>query len=58
MPDRDTLGVESESGPELLEQLTGHAVAMLPGKTRAFIDFVVETFKREGHAKRFAGSLG
>ena len=31
---------------------------LLPGKTRAFIDFVVEAFKREGYAQRFAGSLG
>lgn len=31
---------------------------LLPGKTRAFIDFVVEAFKREHLAERFAGSLG
>lgn len=31
---------------------------LLPGKTRAFIDFVVEAFEREHLAKRFAGSLG
>jgi DNA-binding transcriptional LysR family regulator len=32
--------------------------ALLPGKTRAFIDFVVEAFKRERLAQRFAGSAG
>lgn len=31
---------------------------LLPGKTRAFIDFVVEAFKVEAYARRFAGSLG
>lgn len=31
---------------------------LLPGKTRAFIDFVTETFARERVAERFAGSLG
>ena len=31
---------------------------MLPGKTRAFIDHVVEAFRRERLAQRFAGSLG
>jgi DNA-binding transcriptional LysR family regulator len=31
---------------------------LMPAKTRAFIDFVVEAFKRERLAERFAGSLG
>lgn len=31
---------------------------LMPGKTRAFIDFVVETFRRERLAERFAGSIG
>lgn len=31
---------------------------LLPAKTRAFIDFIVEAFKRERLAERFAGSLG
>lgn len=31
---------------------------LLPGKTRAFIDFVAEHFRRERLAERFAGSLG
>ncbi|MBY5446730.1 LysR family transcriptional regulator [Rhizobium leguminosarum] len=30
---------------------------LLPSKTRAFIDFVVEHFETEGYPKRFAGSL-
>jgi DNA-binding transcriptional LysR family regulator len=29
--------------------------ALLPAKTRAFIDFVVEAFRRERLAERFAG---
>jgi DNA-binding transcriptional LysR family regulator len=32
--------------------------SLLPGKTRAFIDFVIEAFVREDYARRFAGSLG
>ncbi len=31
---------------------------LLPAKTRAFIDFIVEAFRRERLAERFAGSLG
>ncbi|MBB3387106.1 MULTISPECIES: LysR family transcriptional regulator [unclassified Rhizobium] len=31
---------------------------LLPAKTRAFIDFVVEWFQRERYPERFAGSLG
>lgn len=30
---------------------------LLPGKTRAFIDFVAEVFERDDHARRFSGSL-
>ena len=32
--------------------------ALLPAKTRAFVDFVAETFRRDRLAERFAGSLG
>ena len=32
--------------------------ALLPAKTRVFIDFVVEWFQRERYPERFAGSLG
>jgi DNA-binding transcriptional LysR family regulator len=31
---------------------------LLPGKTRVFVDWIAETFKRERLAARFAGSLG
>jgi hypothetical protein len=31
---------------------------LLPAKTRAFVAFVVEAFKRDRLAKRFAGNLG
>lgn len=31
---------------------------LLPAKTRVFIDFVVEHFRKERLAERFAGSLG
>ncbi|WP_046113552.1 LysR family transcriptional regulator [Aquincola tertiaricarbonis] len=31
---------------------------LLPGKTRAFIDHVVEAFRQQDLARRFAGSLG
>ena len=32
--------------------------ALLPSKTRVFVDFVVQAFKRDRLAERFAGSLG
>jgi len=32
--------------------------SLLPAKTRAFIDFIAEAFKRDRLAERFAGSLG
>ncbi|MFM0027224.1 LysR substrate-binding domain-containing protein [Paraburkholderia madseniana] len=32
--------------------------ALLPAKTRVFVDFVVEAFERERLAERFAGSIG
>jgi DNA-binding transcriptional LysR family regulator len=31
---------------------------LLPAKTRVFVDFVAEAFRRERLAERFAGSLG
>jgi DNA-binding transcriptional LysR family regulator len=31
---------------------------LLPAKTRVFVDFVVQAFKRDRLAERFAGSLG
>ncbi|TDK39630.1 LysR family transcriptional regulator [Rhizobium deserti] len=31
---------------------------LLPAKTRVFVDFITEHFRRNGLAKRFAGSLG
>lgn len=31
---------------------------LLPAKTRAFVDFVTEAFRRERYAERFAGSRG
>jgi DNA-binding transcriptional LysR family regulator len=31
---------------------------LLPAKTRVFVDFVVEGFRRDHLAERFAGSLG
>jgi len=31
---------------------------LLPGKTRVFVDWIVDAFKRRGQAERFAGSLG
>ena len=32
--------------------------ALLPAKTRVFVDFVVEAFRRDRLAERFAGVLG
>jgi DNA-binding transcriptional LysR family regulator len=32
--------------------------ALMPAKTRAFIDFVVDAFRRQRLAERFAGSIG
>jgi DNA-binding transcriptional LysR family regulator len=31
---------------------------LVPAKTRVFVDFVVEAFRRERLAERFAGSIG
>jgi DNA-binding transcriptional LysR family regulator len=31
---------------------------LLPAKTRAFVDFIAEVFRRDRLAERFAGSLG
>jgi DNA-binding transcriptional LysR family regulator len=31
---------------------------LLPAKTRVFVDFVLEAFRRDRSAERFAGSLG
>ncbi|MGN7932909.1 LysR substrate-binding domain-containing protein [Sphingopyxis sp. 22461] len=31
---------------------------LLPGKTRAFVDWIADTFKRERFAERLAGSIG
>ncbi len=32
--------------------------ALLPAKTRAFVDFIAEAFRRERYSERFAGSIG
>ena len=32
--------------------------AQLPAKTRVFVDFVVDAFRRQRLAERFAGSIG
>jgi DNA-binding transcriptional LysR family regulator len=31
---------------------------LMPAKTRVFVDFVVEAFRRKHLAERFAGSIG
>jgi DNA-binding transcriptional LysR family regulator len=31
---------------------------LLPAKTRMFVDFILEAFRRERLAERFAGSVG
>ena len=31
---------------------------LLPAKTRVFVDFVIDAFKRQRLAERFAGSIG
>jgi DNA-binding transcriptional LysR family regulator len=31
---------------------------LMPGKTRVFVDFVVEAFRHQRLAERFAGSVG
>jgi DNA-binding transcriptional LysR family regulator len=32
--------------------------ALMPAKTRVFVDFIVEAFRRQRLAERFAGSIG
>jgi hypothetical protein len=36
----------------------GASRTLLPAKTRVFVDFVAEAFRRDRLAERFAGSLG
>jgi hypothetical protein len=38
--------------------LTGRIRTLLPAKTRVFVDFVVEAFRRQQLAEPFAGSIG
>lgn len=45
----------SDGGPISLYYATR---TLLPSKTRVFVDFVVQAFKRDRLAERFAGSLG
>jgi DNA-binding transcriptional LysR family regulator len=45
----------SDAGPISIYYATRN---LLPAKTRVFVDFVVEAFRREHLAERFAGSLG
>jgi DNA-binding transcriptional LysR family regulator len=45
----------SDSGPISIYYATR---TLLPAKTRAFVDFVIEVFRRERLAERFAGSIG
>src|SRR5439155_26337101 len=45
----------SDAGPISIYYATR---TMLPAKTRVFVDFVVEAFRRDRLAERFAGSLG
>ena len=45
----------SDGGPISIYYATR---TLLPAKTRVFVDFVVEAFRRERLAERFAGSLG
>jgi DNA-binding transcriptional LysR family regulator len=45
----------SDAGPISIYYATR---TLLPAKTRAFVDFVIEAFRRERLAERFAGSIG
>ncbi|HBG31082.1 MAG TPA: LysR family transcriptional regulator, partial [Gammaproteobacteria bacterium] len=45
----------ADAGPISLYYATR---ALLPAKTRVFVDYVVDTFKKQRLAERFAGSLG
>src|SRR5437016_6195315 len=45
----------SDAGPISIYYATR---TMLPAKTRVFVDFVVEAFRRDRLGERFAGSLG
>ena len=45
----------SDAGPISIYYATR---TLLPAKTRAFVDFVIEAFRRNRLAERFAGSLG
>ena len=45
----------SDAGPISIYYATR---TLLPAKTRAFVDFVVDVFRRQRLAERFAGSIG
>jgi DNA-binding transcriptional LysR family regulator len=45
----------SDAGPISIYYATR---TLLPAKTRAFVDFVIEAFQRQRLAERFAGSIG
>jgi DNA-binding transcriptional LysR family regulator len=45
----------SDAGPISMYYATR---TLLPAKTRVFVDFVVEAFRRDRLSERFAGSLG
>jgi DNA-binding transcriptional LysR family regulator len=45
----------SDAGPVSIYYATRN---LLPAKTRVFVDFVVEAFRRNRLAERCAGSLG
>jgi DNA-binding transcriptional LysR family regulator len=45
----------SDAGPISIYYATR---TLLPAKTRVFVDFVVDAFRRQRLAERFAGSIG
>ncbi len=45
----------SDAGPISIYYATR---TLLPAKTRVFVDFVIEAFRRQRLAERFAGSIG
>jgi DNA-binding transcriptional LysR family regulator len=45
----------SDAGPISIYYATR---TLLPAKTRLFVDFVIEAFRRQRLAERFAGSIG
>jgi hypothetical protein len=57
-PPADPSRLTAFDGIVVRSSLTGRIRTLLPAKTRVFVDFVVEAFRRQQLAERSASSIG